>query len=394
MVFAEKKNVIQYGRQSISEQDIQAVIDVLHSDFLTQGPAVSLFESAVSTYTTAKYGVAANSATSALHLACMALGLGVGDILWTTPITFVASANCALYCGASVDFVDIDPLTYNVSVEALSQKLSQAEKLGKLPKVVIPVHLCGLSCDMEAINKLSKKYGFSIIEDASHAIGGKYQGSPVGSCQFSDITIFSFHPVKIMTTGEGGMAITNDQNLAEKMQLLRSHGITRDPEKMINPTDEPWNYEQIDLGFNYRITDMQAALGTSQLKRVDKFVARRHEISHLYGSILENMPVQTQYYPDESYSGMHLYVIRINKNKVNKSQKQIFIEMREAGIGVNLHYIPIYNQPYYKKMGFSKQDFPEAERYYEEALTLPLYPDLDDGQIDKVVSSLANVLNV
>lgn len=394
MVFAEKKNVIQYGRQSISEQDIQAVIDVLHSDFLTQGPAVSLFESAVSTYTTAKYGVAANSATSALHLACMALGLGVGDILWTTPITFVASANCALYCGASVDFVDIDPLTYNVSVEALSQKLSQAEKLGKLPKVVIPVHLCGLSCDMEAINKLSKKYGFSIIEDASHAIGGKYQGSPVGSCQFSDITIFSFHPVKIMTTGEGGMAITNDQNLAEKMQLLRSHGITRDPEKMINPTDEPWNYEQIDLGFNYRITDMQAALGTSQLKRVDKFVARRHEISHLYGSILENMPVQTQYYPDESYSGMHLYVIRINKNKVNKSQKQIFIEMREAGIGVNLHYIPIYNQPYYKKMGFSKQDFPEAERYYEEALTLPLYPDLDDGQIDKVVSSLANVLSV
>jgi UDP-4-amino-4,6-dideoxy-N-acetyl-beta-L-altrosamine transaminase len=394
LVFAEKKNVIQYGRQSISEQDIQAVIDVLHSDFLTQGPAVSLFESAVSTYTTAKYGVAANSATSALHLACMALGLGVGDILWTTPITFVASANCALYCGASVDFVDIDPLTYNVSVEALSQKLSQAEKLGKLPKVVIPVHLCGLSCDMEAINKLSKKYGFSIIEDASHAIGGKYQGSPVGSCQFSDITIFSFHPVKIMTTGEGGMAITNDQNLAEKMQLLRSHGITRDPEKMINPTDEPWNYEQIDLGFNYRITDMQAALGTSQLKRVDKFVARRHEISHLYGSILENMPVQTQYYPDESYSGMHLYVIRINKNKVNKSQKQIFIEMREAGIGVNLHYIPIYNQPYYKKMGFSKQDFPEAERYYEEALTLPLYPDLDDGQIDKVVSSLANVLSV
>lgn len=386
--------MIQYGRQSISEQDIQAVIDVLHSDFLTQGPAVSLFESAVSTYTTAKYGVAANSATSALHLACMALGLGVGDILWTTPITFVASANCALYCGASVDFVDIDPLTYNVSVEALSQKLSQAEKLGKLPKVVIPVHLCGLSCDMEAINKLSKKYGFSIIEDASHAIGGKYQGSPVGSCQFSDITIFSFHPVKIMTTGEGGMAITNDQNLAEKMQLLRSHGITRDPEKMINPTDEPWNYEQIDLGFNYRITDMQAALGTSQLKRVDKFVARRHEISHLYGSILENMPVQTQYYPDESYSGMHLYVIRINKNKVNKSQKQIFIEMREAGIGVNLHYIPIYNQPYYKKMGFSKQDFPEAERYYEEALTLPLYPDLDDGQIDKVVSSLANVLSV
>jgi len=380
--------MIPYGRQDISEADIQAVVDVLRSDFLTQGPAVPAFEKSVAEYCGTQHAVAVNSATSALHIACLALGVGPRDRVWTTPITFVASANCALYCGAQVDFVDIDPRSYNLSVERLAEKLEQAEKSKCLPKVVIPVHLCGQPCDMAGIHALSQRYGFRIIEDASHAIGGKYRGEPIGNCRYSDITVFSFHPVKIITTAEGGMALTNDAKLANRMGLLRSHGITRDPEQMTHASDGPWYYQQIDLGFNYRMTDMQAALGLSQMQRLYEFVTRRHVLAKRYDERLTDLPVATPWQHPDSYSGLHLYVIRLQQDKVVPSHRQVFETLREQGIGVNLHYIPVHTQPYYQQMGFKQGDFPEAEHYYAEAISLPMYPTLTEDQQDQTIAAL------
>jgi UDP-4-amino-4,6-dideoxy-N-acetyl-beta-L-altrosamine transaminase len=381
-------SMIPYGRQDINEADVQAVVDVLRSDFITQGPVVPAFESAVSNYCGVKHAIAVNSATSALHIACLALGVNTGDIVWTTPITFVASANCALYCGAEVDFVDIDAKTYNMSVEQLAIKLALAKTQGRLPKVVIPVHLSGQSCEMETIHLMSKQYGFKIIEDASHAIGGKYKGEPVGNCKFSDITVFSFHPVKIITTGEGGMAVTNSDELARKMQLLRNHGITREPSEMTKLPDGPWYYQQIALGFNYRMTDIQAALGLSQIQRLDEFVINRHKISRQYDLLLNQLPVTKPWSHPDSYSGLHLYIIRINLEQTLKARLDIFNTMRNAGIGVNLHYIPVYLQPTYKNLGFRSGYCPEAERYYAEAISIPMYPTLTQSDMKQVVSTL------
>jgi len=381
-------SLIPYGRQDISEADIQAVVEVLRSDFLTQGPAVPAFEQCVADYVHAGYAVAVNSATSALHIACLALDVRQGDVVWTTPITFVASANCALYCGARIDFVDIDPGTYNLSVERLAEKLALAKVAGKLPKAVIPVHLCGQPCDMAGIHALSQQYGFRIIEDASHAIGGKYRGEPIGNCRYSDITIFSFHPVKIITTAEGGMAMTNDAYLAKRMQLLRSHGITRDEADMTHAPDGPWYYQQIELGYNYRMTDMQAALGVSQMRRLDDFVAKRHFLARRYDKLLADLPVTTPWQHADSYSGWHLYVIRLKLSGVTKSHPDVFKAMRAAGIGVNLHYIPVYQQPYYEKLGFNAGYCQEAERYYAEAISLPMHSGLTEAQQDRVVSAL------
>lgn len=384
--------MIPYGRQSISEADIQAVVDVLRSDFLTQGPAVPAFENAVANYTTAKHAVAVNSATSALHIACLALGVGKGDTVWTSPVSFVASANCALYCGAMVDFVDIDSVTYNMSVEALSQKLVLAEKAGNLPKVVIPVHLCGQSSEMQAIHKLSQQYGFKVIEDASHAIGGKYQNQPVGNCKYSDITVFSFHPVKIITTGEGGMAVTNDDVLANKLRLLRSHGITRDEAQMAHEPHGPWYYEQIDLGFNYRMTDIQAALGLSQMQRLDEFVAKRHVVAERYNHALSALPIITPAQHPDTYSALHLYVIRLKLDEIKSTHRQVFEALRAADIGVNLHYMPIYKQPYYAALGFDYKYCANTELYYESAISIPMYFGLSDSQLNKVTSSLKSAL--
>lgn len=380
--------MIPYGHQDISEADIQAVVDVLRSDFLTQGPVVPAFEKAVSDYCGAGHAVTVNSATSALHIACLALGVGQGDVVWTSPVTFVASANCARYCGAQVDFVDIDPRTYNLSVECLTEKLAQAEKSGCLPKVVIPVHLCGQPCDMVGIHALSQRYGFKIIEDASHAIGGRYKGEPIGNCHYSDITVFSFHPVKIITTGEGGMALTNDETLAKHMQLLRSHGITRDAADMTHVPDGPWYYEQIGLGFNYRMTDIQAALGLSQMQRLDEFVAQRHAIGRRYDQLLADLPVITPWNHQDSYSSLHLYVIRLKLNTIGKTQREVFDALRAAGIGVNLHYIPVYRQPYYERLGFMRGYCQEAERYYAEATSLPMHSGLTRNDQDSVFRAL------
>lgn len=383
--------MIPYARQSISDDDIKAVSDVLRSELLTQGPTVPAFEDAICKYTGANYGVAVNSATSALHVACLAVGLGKGDWLWTTPNTFVASANCALYCGASVDFVDIDPTTWTMSVSALEQKLLDAKKKKCLPKVVVPVHLCGLPCDMLAIHKLSKEYGFYVIEDASHALGGYYLGKPVGSGAYSDITVFSFHPVKIITSGEGGMAMTNDKDLSVKMGLLRSHGITRDPDLMSFEPDGPWYYEQVALGFNYRLTDIHAALGLSQFQRLDTFVRRRHQIADQYDFLLSDLPVRHQIRPEGYYSSMHLYVIRLQTEKLRKSHLQIFDELR-TNILVNLHYIPVHLQPWYRKLGFTEGDFPVSESYYKQAISIPCYPDLTDSEIVLVTEKLREIV--
>ena len=384
--------MIPYGRQDITQADIDAVVSVLQSDFLTQGPMLPKFESEVATYCGARHALSVNSATSALHIACLALGLGPGDWLWTSPITFVASSNCGLYCGAQVDFVDIDPRTYNLCPVALERKLLQAERDGKLPKVVVPVHLCGQPCDMQAIHDLSQRYGFKIIEDASHAIGGKYKGEPIGNCRYSDITVFSFHPVKIITTAEGGMALTNDSKLADRMALLRSHGITRDPAQMTHEADGPWYYQQIDLGFNFRMTELQAALGVSQMQRLDEFVARRHAIAKRYDELLGELPVATPWQHPDSYSGLHLYVIRLQLEQIDKSHRQVFEALRELGIGVNLHYIPVHTQPYYQRMGFRVGDFPEAEHYYAEAISLPMYPTMSEDQQGQVVAALTKAL--
>jgi UDP-4-amino-4,6-dideoxy-N-acetyl-beta-L-altrosamine transaminase len=371
---------IPYGRQSISSNDITAVNDVLRSDFLTQGPVIPQFEAALSQRCGAKFAVAVNSATSALHVACMALGVQPGDRVWTSPITFVASANCARYCGADVEFVDIDPRTYNMSPSRLEAKLNVAQRAGTLPKVVIPVHLSGQSCDMAAIHELAKKYRFSIIEDASQAVGGTYKGNPVGSCQFSDITVVSFHPVKTITTGEGGMALTNDKLLANTMARLRTHGITRDIAEMQATPDGPWYYEQLDLGYNYRLTDIAAALGMSQSKRIDEFVSRRHKIANIYNDMFANTSIMRPWQHPDAYSAFHLYIVRVKFASRRTTQKNVFEELRAKGILVNLHYIPVYRQPYYQRFGYSGADYPEAEKYYAEAISLPIFPDLSDDE--------------
>lgn len=384
--------MIPYGKQDISQADIDAVLEVLKSDFLTQGPKVPEFEAKVAHHVGAKHALAVNSATSALHIACLALGLGEGDWLWTTPITFVASANCGLYCGARVDFVDIDPQTYNLCPHKLAEKLGQAKQENRLPKVLVAVHLCGQPCDMEAILKLSHQYGFRIIEDASHAIGGKYRGEFIGNGRYSDITVFSFHPVKIVTTAEGGMALTNSDELASRMNLLRSHGVTRDQNLMTHEPDGPWYYQQVDLGFNYRMTELQGGMGVSQMDRLDAFVARRHELAKRYDKLLADLPVTTPWQHPDSYSGLHLYVIRLELDNISKNHRQVFETLREQGIGVNLHYIPVHTQPYYQAMGFAAEDFPEAMAYYREAISLPMFQGLMDEQQDEVVASLAAAL--
>jgi len=380
--------MIPYGKQDINQNDINSVIDVLKSDFLTQGPQVPLFEKTVSDYCGAEHGVAVNSATSALHIACLALELGEGDWLWTSPNTFVASANCGLYCRAKVDFVDVDPQNYNLCADALEQKLIVAKIKNKLPKVVVPVHFAGQSCDMKRIHQLSQQYGFRIIEDASHAIGGKYLGQPVGGCQYSDISVFSFHPVKIITTAEGGLATTNQSELAKRMQLLRTHGITRDQSLMTKESEGGWCYEQIDLGFNYRMTDLQAALGVSQMKRLDKFVAQRHVIQERYDQLLSKLPVLVPHQSHFSYSALHLYPIQIDTSKTKKDRVKVFDVLRERNIGVNVHYIPVHTQPYYKEMGFKSGDFPVSESYYSRAISLPMFPSLSFDYQDIVIVAL------
>jgi len=385
-------HTIHYGQQDITQSDIDAVINVLKSINLTQGPKIPQFEKLIAAHTGAKHAVAVNSATSALHIACLSLGLGPGDWLWTSPNTFVASANCALYCGAQVDFVDIDPLTYNLCPQKLEIKLITAEKTGKLPKIVVPVHMTGQPCDMDAIHALSQKYGFKIIEDASHAIGGRYKGEPIGNCRYSDITVFSFHPVKIITTAEGGMALTNNDELAVKLGLLRSHGITRDPILMTKSMDGPWYYQQVALGFNYRLTDMQAALGVSQMDRLPDYVKRRHQIAERYGKFLANLPLTLPWQHPDSYSAYHLYVIRLQLSKLQATHLDVFEFLRSKNILVNLHYIPVHTQPYYQQFGFKHGDYPEAEKYYREAISIPMHPRLTESEQDFVIETLQEIL--
>ena len=384
--------MIPYGRQDISQADIDAVVDILRSDFLTQGPTVPAFEQAVAEHCGATHAVAVNSATSALHLACLALGVGKGDIVWTSPITFVASANCALYCGADIDFVDIDPRSYNMSVSALEEKLIAAEQRGNLPKVVIPVHFAGQSCEMKSISALADRYGFKIIEDASHAIGGSYLNQSIGNCCYSDITIFSFHPVKIITTAEGGMALTNNSELANRMALLRSHGITRDPAQMTHAPDGPWFYQQIELGYNYRITDIQAALGLSQLSRLNDYIQSRHTIAARYDDALSSLSLVTPWQHADTYSAYHLYPILIPEINEKKQRLSVFDGLRKANVGVNVHYIPVHLQPYYRTLGFNEGSFPDAEKYYKESISLPMYATLTEENQARVVSVLKELL--
>jgi UDP-4-amino-4,6-dideoxy-N-acetyl-beta-L-altrosamine transaminase len=385
--------MIPYGRQDISQSDVDAVIQVLRSDFLTQGPMVPRFEQAVAARVGASHAVAVNSATSALHLACLALDLGPGDRLWTVPNTFVASANCGRYCGADVDFVDIDPRTYNLSTSALAAKLEEAQRAGTLPKVLVPVHFAGQSCDMVGIHALAQRHGIRIIEDASHAIGGSYRGAAIGGCAYSDITVFSFHPVKIITTGEGGMALTNDRELAARMRLLRTHGVTREPDRMEGRDDGSWYYEQLDLGFNYRMTDFQAALGLSQHNRLDEFVGRRRQIARAYRERLAGLPVILPFQHSDTESAFHLYVVQVDSDRTLIARRTVFERLRKAGIGVNVHYIPVHTQPYYRGRGFRLGQYPEAEEYYSRAISLPIYATLETSAIDRVSAALREALS-
>lgn len=383
---------IPYGRQDINQEDIDRVVEVLRSDFITQGPIVPQFESAVAMYCGANHAVAVNSATSALHIACLAIGVGPGDSVWTSPNSFVASSNCALYCGASVDFVDIDPRTYNMSLECLAGKLEKAKKIGKLPKVVIPVHMAGQSCNMAGIHELGQKYGFDIIEDASHAIGGWYKNRPIGNGRYSVMSVFSFHPVKMITSGEGGMVLTNNSKLLKKLRMFRSHGITSNSEDMYSRAPEQiWNYQQIVLGFNYRMTDIQAALGLNQLKRLDEFVAKRRKIAARYNQLLIDLPIITPWQHEDSYSSYHLYLVQLDLKDKN-AHYRVYKALREEGVLVNLHYIPIYRQPYYEQLGFKEGYCPEAEVYYNRVLSLPIYTKLLDEEQDQVVESIKKVL--
>jgi UDP-4-amino-4,6-dideoxy-N-acetyl-beta-L-altrosamine transaminase len=377
--------MIPYGKQSINQADIDAVVAVLQSDYLTQGSQVPAFEQAVASYCDVKFAVAVNSATSALHIACLALGLGEGDWLWTSPNTFVASANCALYCGAQVDFVDIDPQTYNLCADKLEEKLIRAKNKNRLPKIVIPVHFAGQSCDMQRIYQLSQEYGFKIIEDASHAIGGKYLDKPIGGCQYSDITVFSFHPVKIITTAEGGIATTNQPGLAEKMELLRSHGVTRKAHLMDQTLEGPWYYQQVDLGFNYRMTELQAALGISQMTKLDEFVSKRHQLARRYFSELADTGLVLPFQHQDSHSSFHLFPILL-PGQLDRANA--FNQLREGGLGVNVHYIPVHIQPYYRKLGFKSGEFPNAEAYYQEVISIPLHQGLTVHQQSHVIACL------
>lgn len=384
--------MIPYGRQDIDQQDIDAVVATLRSDWLTQGPAVPRFETLLCERFRSRHAVAVSSATAALHLSCLALGLAPGDYLWTSPISFVASANCARYCGAEVDFVDVEPSTGNLCIAALQTKLETAEREGRLPKVVVPVHLGGLSCDMTAIKALADQYDFSVIEDASHAVGSEHLGDPVGNCRHSDITVFSFHPVKIITTGEGGVALTNDKTLASRMSRLREHGITREPAEMTHSPDGDWYYQQLELGFNYRMTDIQAALGASQLQRLEHFLSRRRELAEFYDDYLKDIPVHCPVWRnDVSLSSLHLYAIRLQLDRIATTHTDAFTALRSRGIGVGLHYIPIYLQPYYRALGFESRHCPNAEVYYGEAITLPLFPLLTASQQKEVVREICDI---
>lgn len=384
--------MIPYGRQDISKEDIESVLKVLKSDLITQGPVTPKFEEAVNNFCGSKFSFAYNSATSALHAACYSLGVKKGDYVWTSANTFVASANCALYCGAKVDFVDIDSKTYNISIQSLEDKLILAKKEGKLPKVLIPVHFSGQSCDMKKIHNLSKIYKFKVIEDASHAIGGKYLSKNIGKCEFSDIAIFSFHPVKIITTGEGGLATTNDKNLADKLNLFRTHGITKRREKFSTETEGPWFYEQQLLGFNYRMTDIHAALGLSQIKRLKSMIKKRHEIAEIYNKKLSNLPIQLPLQNPETFSSYHLYVIRLDLEKIKLTQEQVYSYLRKNDILVNLHYMPVYYHPYFKSLGFKRGYCPRAEKYYSETLSIPMYSSLLKKDQDKVIKILNKLL--
>ena len=384
--------MIPYAKQSITEQDIDAVVQVLRSDFITQGPIVSQFEKAVADYCSAQYSIAVSNGTAALHLACLALGVSSGDIVWTSPNTFVASANCALYCGAVVDFVDIDSITYNMSLEALKKKLQDAQQNDCLPKVLIAVHFAGQSCEMKEIKALSEQYGFMIIEDAAHALGGDYLGQKIGSCLYSHITSVSFHPAKMVTTGEGGMLLTNESELAYSIEQLRSHGITKNTENMTHESYGDWYYQQLNLGFNYRITDLQAALGLSQLQRLNEFVNKRRQLVQSYNTQLAGLSITIPWQHPDSQSCWHLYVIRLKLKKITKNRKEVFDQLRQSGIGVHVHYIPVHTQPYYQQLGFNRGDFPESETYYEEALTLPLYVDLTETDINFITQKLRDIL--
>lgn len=385
--------MIPYGKQLITEQDIDAVVSVLKSDFLTQGPIVNQFEQAVADKCRAKFALATNSATSALHIACLALNVGQGDIVWTSPISFVASANCALYCGADIDFVDIDRATANICVNALQEKLEKAAQLGKLPKAIIVVHMAGLSCEMQQISELARQYQVSLIEDASHAIGGQYQGQPIGSCQYSDIGIFSFHPVKVITSGEGGMAVTNSPALADKMAMLRSHGITKDSSRFEEFTPhQPWCYEQQSLGFNYRMSDLHAALGLSQLTRLDDFVAQRNTLAQSYLNAFDGLPIHCQQQNEQALSAYHLMLCQIEP-EASLDRDTLFDQLRAEGIGCQVHYIPIHLQPYFQRLGFRQGDFPNAEQYYQACISLPLFPALDTEAQDQVITTIRNLLS-
>lgn len=384
---------LPYGRQSLDEADIKAVEAVLRSDWLTQGRVIERFERKVADYCGSRYAVAVSSGTAALHLGAQALGLKSGDTLWTSPNTFVASANCGLYCGAAVDFVDIDPRTYNLSLTGLTRKLEKAEQEKRLPKVVVPVHLAGQSCEMQGIGALSKRYGFLVMEDAAHALGGRYQGKPVGDCRFSDLAIFSFHPVKVITTGEGGMIVTNRQDLYEKLLGLRTHGITRELGLMTEPSHGPWYYQQRDLGFNYRLTDIQAALGASQMDKLDRFVSRRRELATRYDALLAELPVVLPWRHPDTESAWHLYIVRLQLDKIRRTHREVFEALRANRIGVQIHYIPVHTQPFYASMGFAAGDFPQAEQYYREAISLPMFPGLRDEDQDRVVKVLKEILS-
>ena len=385
--------MIPYGRQDITQDDIDTVVDVLRSDYLTQGPKVPEFEKSIQDYCGVAHALAVNSATSALHVACLELNLGPGDEVWTSPITFVASANCARHCGANVEFVDIDPRTYNLSTEALEDKLKDRKNSGgTLPSIVIPVHFGGQSCDMVAIRALSDEFGFRIIEDASHAIGGRYRDKTIGSCRYSDITVFSFHPVKIVTTAEGGVATTENAALAQKMALLRNNGVTRDPALMTRPADGQWYYEQLVLGYNYRMTDIQAALGCSQMQRLDEKVSIRHQIANRYDAELAALPLVLPFREDFSYSAFHLYVVLLEE-ALASNRRAVFESLRERGIGVNVHYIPVHTQPYFRRLGFQTGDYPYAEDYYARALSIPLFPTLTREQQDEVIAALTSALS-
>jgi len=382
---------IPYGRHDIQSSDVNAVVEVLKSDFLTQGPMVPNFEEKVSRYCAAKYAIAVTSATSALHISLMALGIGKDDLVWTSPNTFLATANAALYCGAQIDFVDIDTQTYNICASELKHKLENAAKKNRLPKAVIPVHFAGQPCDMRSLHALSKEYGFYVIEDASHAMGGNYLNYKIGSCRYSDITVFSFHPVKIITTAEGGVALTNNDKLAQKLRLFRSHGVTRDPNLMSNVTPEPWHYEQVALGYNYRMNDIQAVLGANQVSRLDSYVKSRHAIADRYNSDLSHLPLRLPYQTEDGYSAYHLYVVLIEKSH-DLSRKTVFEELRSRGIIVSVHYIPVHTQPYYRQLGFKIGQFPKAEAYYDKAISLTIYPTLSENDQNYIINSLKTIL--